>query len=93
VGLEDRGNEALGGLASSGCCGPGRPTRAGKYSEMECPTPRGGPAVFAGARPQGCQDQYLSSRGAIFNSILTTSSGVLSAIRRMRDSRLCGLVP
>ena len=48
-----------------------------------------GAPLPAGKKAEGCQGQYLSPCGAIFNSVMTTSPGHLLAIRSRSDSTLC----
>ena len=94
------GGEALGWLW---CWERGQPTRAGMGTGTgESPAPRGCPAVLLGsgsqrvsgylsplgASPPGCQGRYLSPRGAIFSSVVTTSPGHWLAIRSSSDSML-----
>ena len=91
------------GLASFGCRGPGRPSRAGKRGGLEGPAPRGCCAVFLGSgrqrvsgslspqgtSPHGFWGQYLSPGGDNFNRLVTTCMGYSSVSRSRRDSTLC----
>lgn len=91
------------GSANFGSCKPRQHIGAGNLGGMENPAPPRCPAAFleSGSQrvsrslspqqtsPRDCQGQYLSPCGAMFNSVVTTSSGHLSAIFRSRELKQC----